>query len=221
MPEPTAELSAQPLDPSKLLNEFRDVVDLLLPLLKPYAAAIYMHLFRHSWADTGQPIVRLTYRTLKTQVVKTNWRYRPEPHLALCSSTIRKSLVELAAVGALRKEEVARNVGALYRVFLPVEIEACRQRRAERAEKARLSQSRPNDFYNVRENRQKVYERDNYTCRYCNTTLTPYTATLDHLVPVAAGGDNGLDNLVTACLKCNSRKNSKSLGDFLADQNPT
>ncbi|MBV8537533.1 MAG: HNH endonuclease, partial [Alphaproteobacteria bacterium] len=62
---------------------------------------------------------------------------------------------------------------------------------------------------------------DGYTCRYCGTTVTTYTATLDHLVPMTAGGTNGLDNLVTACLSCNTHKGRKPLGDFLAEQNPT
>jgi len=71
MTEPTSELRAPPLGgPQQILDAFRDVVDLLLPLLKPYEAAIYVHLFRHSWADTGQPLVRLSYRTLRTEVVK-------------------------------------------------------------------------------------------------------------------------------------------------------
>ncbi|HTY66608.1 MAG TPA: HNH endonuclease [Alphaproteobacteria bacterium] len=217
MTEATAELRAPPLGgPQQILDAFRDMVDLLLPLLKPYEAAIYVHLFRHSWADTGQPLVRLSYRSLRTEVVKTNWRRRPEPQLALCSGTIRKSLVQLAAIGAIRREDVARNHGAMYRVLLPRDIAACRQRAAE----AGSGEKPPEDFYNVRANRRKVYERDGYTCRYCGTPVAPYTATLDHLVPVAAGGSNGIDNLVTACLSCNTRKGRKPLGDFLAEQNP-
>ncbi len=73
------------------------------------------------------------------------------------------------------------------------------------------------DFCNVGENRQKVYGRDNYACRYCGAKVTADTATLDHVIPVVAGGSNKSENLVTACVTCNARKNSKSLGDFLAD----
>ncbi len=39
------------------------------------------------------------------------------------------------------------------------------------------------------------------------------------LKPVSEGGDNSYDNLVTACLSCNSRKTGKLLGDFMADEN--
>jgi len=102
-------------------------------------------------------------------------------------------------------------------VFLPREIAACRRR----ADEAGGGEKPPEDFYNVRVNRRKVYERDGHMCRYCGTPVTAYTATLDHLTPVAAGGTNGIDNLVTACLACNTRKGKKPIGDFLADQNPT
>jgi len=217
MTEPTAELHVQPGDDlQKTLDAFRDVVDLLLPLLRPYEAAFYIHLFRHSWADTGQPLVRITYRTLRTEVVKTNWR-RAEFKFSLSPNSVRVALGALATLGAVRREEIARPAGGLYRVFLPREIEACRRR----LEDAKLAGAAAGDFYNIRANRRKVYERDKYTCRYCGTAVTPYTATLDHLVSIAVGGTNGIDNLVTACLSCNTRKGKKNLGDFLAEQNPT
>jgi 5-methylcytosine-specific restriction endonuclease McrA len=76
------------------------------------------------------------------------------------------------------------------------------------------------DFYNVRENRLKIYERDNYRCNYCGKQLTWFTATLDHITPVSQGGDNNAENLKTACLQCNSRKTARPLGDFLIGADP-
>jgi HNH endonuclease len=216
MTEPTAEVHAQPGDAADIRTALHDIVDLLLPLLRPYEAAFYVHLFRHSWGDTGQPLVRTTYRSLRTEVVRTNWR-RADFRYSLGANSVRIALGGLATLGAIRRQEVARNAGAVYRIFLPREIEACRQR----LEAAKAASAQPtSDFYNVRANRRKVYERDGYTCRYCGTPVTPYTATLDHLVPMVAGGTNGIDNLVTACLSCNTRKGKKPLGDFLAEQNP-
>lgn len=108
----------------------------------------------------------------------------------------------------------------MYRVLIPDEIEACRKLRAERtvAEPKAEIDAADIDYYNVRENRIKVYERDAYKCRYCDKQLTRFTATLDHVRPVAEGGDNSFANLVTACLGCNSRKHRRPVGDFLAEQ---
>jgi predicted restriction endonuclease len=106
----------------------------------------------------------------------------------------------------------------LYRVLIPDEIEG-RKFRAERKAAEPKSEVTPTeiDCYNVRENRIRVYERDDYRCRYCQKQLTRFTATLDHVKPVAEGGDNSLDNLMTACLNCDSRKHHRPVGDFLAE----
>jgi 5-methylcytosine-specific restriction endonuclease McrA len=63
----------------------------------------------------------------------------------------------------------------------------------------------------------KVFERDGYKCRNCEKQLTRFTTTLDHVRAVAEGGDNSFDNLVTACIGCNSRKRRRTVGDFLAE----
>lgn len=52
-------------------------------------------------------------------------------------------------------------------------------------------------------------------CCYC---AAPY-ATIDHLVPLkprqGPAGTNNIRNLVPACVSCNSRKNTKSVTDFI------
>ncbi len=104
--------------------------------------------------------------------------------------------------------------------MIPEEIEECRKlmQKAEKKEHAAVDEKKEADFYNIRENRTKIYERDEYKCHYCAKQLTRFTATLDHITPVVEGGDNGYENLITACLGCNSRKNKKPVGDFLAEQ---
>jgi hypothetical protein len=48
--------------------------------------------------------------------------------------------------------------------------------------------------------RQKVLERDDYTCVYCGERGGRLT--LDHVLPVSRGGTSELTNLVTACATC-------------------
>ncbi len=97
---------------------------------------------------------------------------------------------------------------------------ACREFRAGRTTPetgSEVSESEI-DYYNVRDNRLKIYERDGYKCRYCDKQLTRFTATLDHVKAIAESGGNGFENLITACLECNSRKNKRRVGDFLAER---
>lgn len=132
------------------------------------------------------------------------------------SSEILRSL---EAIGAIRKEGEPNRYGTPYRLMIPDEIEECRKFRAQRTATEPMPEvnSTDIDYNNVRENRTKVYERDDYKCHYCQKQLTRFTATLDHVKAVAEGGDNSFENIVTACLGCNSRKHRRPVGDFLAE----
>ena len=65
--------------------------------------------------------------------------------------------------------------------------------------------------------RETVMQRDGTSCYYCGKpNLTGRGATLDHLVPLCDGGTNDAENLVLACARCNSQKQSSSLEDYIA-----
>jgi hypothetical protein len=50
-----------------------------------------------------------------------------------------------------------------------------------------------------------LMERDGPGCVYCDTELDLLTATIEHLVPLSAGGRNHADNLALACDPCNQK----------------
>lgn len=58
----------------------------------------------------------------------------------------------------------------------------------------------------VKLNRRNVYARDHGSCQYCGKRFPTSELTLDHVVPRRLGGENTWENLVCACVKCNSRK---------------
>jgi hypothetical protein len=202
-----------------------DVIDLLMPELKPYEAAFYMKLLRHSIIEQGTPYVRASRRGFQSGVVRsmyagsTKGGKKDADSATLSYGTAQEAFEGLIAIGAIRQEGEPNREGTLYRVLLPEEIPACERRRAERATGSRtlIATEHEADFYNVRENRLRIYERDNYKCTYCGKQLTRFTATLDHITPVSVGGDNSVGNLKMACLQCNSRKTARPLGDFLIE----
>lgn len=59
--------------------------------------------------------------------------------------------------------------------------------------------------------RFEVFKRDGFTCQYCGRTPPTVVLQVDHIVPVARGGENDEGNLLTACEECNSGKSDKSL----------
>jgi hypothetical protein len=192
-----------------------DVVDLLMPEIKPYELALYIHFIRHSVIANGTPYFRASIRGLQSGVIKSSYSTETKDNLSY--EGVKATLVGLEKIKAIRQEGEPNRDGTLYRILLPEEIPACQLRRARRAETTLAPAAEQEaDFYNVRENRVKIYERDNYQCTYCGKQLTRFTATLDHVTPVCEGGDNSVENLKTSCLQCNSRKTSRPLGDFLA-----
>ena len=59
--------------------------------------------------------------------------------------------------------------------------------------------------------RQAVLDRDDYLCRYCGRRSQ--TMEVDHIIPVSQGGTSTLENLVTACRKCNRKKAGRTPGE--------
>lgn len=66
--------------------------------------------------------------------------------------------------------------------------------------------------------RFEILRRDGMACRYCGAKAPDVTLTVDHVVPVALGGGDEPNNLVTACQDCNSGKSSVPADAALVDE---
>lgn len=61
--------------------------------------------------------------------------------------------------------------------------------------------------------RFEVFKRDKFTCQYCGRKAPDIVLFVDHIDPVAKGGDNDIINLITSCFDCNSGKSDRKLDD--------
>jgi hypothetical protein len=59
--------------------------------------------------------------------------------------------------------------------------------------------------------RFEVFKRDSFRCQYCGQTPPEVTLEVDHIIPVAGGGGNDDENLVTSCQDCNRGKSDVPL----------
>ena len=75
----------------------------------------------------------------------------------------------------------------------------------------------------VRLTRRNVHARDLGRCHYCGNRFPSRELTVDHVIPRSLGGRDTWENLVTACVPCNSRKGSRTpqAANMLLHRTPT
>lgn len=56
-----------------------------------------------------------------------------------------------------------------------------------------------------------VFKRDGFVCMYCGAHPPAVILHVDHIVAVAKGGANEMDNYVTSCERCNLGKGARDL----------
>ena len=64
-----------------------------------------------------------------------------------------------------------------------------------------------------KKDRFEVFKRDKFKCQYCGKSAPEVILEIDHIIPVASGGDNNIMNLITACKDCNAGKKHYELND--------
>ncbi|MSP28717.1 MAG: HNH endonuclease [Methylococcales bacterium] len=188
------------------------IVDFLHPLLTPYEIAVYWYLFNKSIVKTGEQYTHASTRGMSS-IAKSasgksdNISYR----------TIQVTLESLIEKEVLSLSGDTTRSGTLYKICILDEIHLCKEQMKAQvfAEEQSINLEIELDFYNIAENRLKVFERDGYKCHYCNKQLTRFSATLDHIQPVSKSGDNSFQNLITACLHCNSERGNKPIMDYV------
>jgi 5-methylcytosine-specific restriction endonuclease McrA len=62
----------------------------------------------------------------------------------------------------------------------------------------------------VKFTRLNIFTRDGWKCQYCGEKFPSEKLTFDHVVPVSQGGKKQWENIVTACVECNSHKEGRT-----------
>lgn len=58
--------------------------------------------------------------------------------------------------------------------------------------------------------RSNIYARDGFRCQYCGHEHDTEDLTFDHVLPASRGGPRTWENIVTACVGCNKKKDNRT-----------
>jgi 5-methylcytosine-specific restriction endonuclease McrA len=176
----------------------KELVNFVLPELTPYELSFYLFLLGKSYFKNGKPELRIGKRTIAyncgkgTRSDKANFQH------------VTKILKSLEEKGCIKIGDTNRE-GTLYHVNLSKDIPFVAEKIA-----SFLPKDAEEDYFNIAQKRQEIFERDKWICQYCGEKITPESATLDHFIPQSKGGKNSKENLRTSCFICNGVKSGKT-----------
>lgn len=183
---------------------WRELEDDVVPALRlsPVDRAVYAHLLRHTLLE-GKSHIRFSIAWLSRGA-------------NLSSGAVRPAVRRLAVRGALRLIQRSKS-GHLVQVVSPQEIRCtCLPDMSAVRRGYRFAAGFEDaDFSRRRLLRESIHFRERGLCFYCLRRVSRLGRSLDHVVPLARGGDNSYRNLVSCCTECNSRKGEISGKDFL------
>lgn len=62
--------------------------------------------------------------------------------------------------------------------------------------------------------RREIYQKTNGHCAYCGCELEYERMAVDHVIPLAHGGADEMDNMLPSCRSCNHYKDTRTLEHF-------
>lgn len=128
---------------------------------------------------------------VSSRVLLLNQNYEP---LTICTAK-RAIVMALSGTVQVVEKHAERQIRSVNAAFdLPTVIRLDRYVKAPRKR--------------VLLNRRNILARDNHRCQYCNSPGP--NLTIDHVIARRRGGEDSWENLVTACVACNSKKGNRS-----------
>ncbi|MFH1094711.1 MAG: hypothetical protein V1728_00660, partial [Candidatus Micrarchaeota archaeon] len=152
----------------------KQIVDYLASELTPYELSMYLYLFRHSWLEKSLDEIRIGKRTIASGHAKS------ARGMITSFAQVSDILKSLEKKGCIKVGDTTRE-GTIYTVVLPANIPAVAKKLQPKTTKGN------EDYFTLPDKRREIFERDNWTCRYCGDKLSDSNATLDHFIPQSKG----------------------------------
>ena len=77
-----------------------------------------------------------------------------------------------------------------------------------------MSQSKSRNSHQKRELKMRIASKKGEKCQNCDKRMPWRVLTLDHIIPLDAGGSWSIDNLQLLCYSCNQEKGNSTFIDL-------
>ncbi|MBN2589237.1 MAG: HNH endonuclease [Sedimentisphaerales bacterium] len=180
------------------LNTLKEIEDILIPYYQfdIYERGMYLYLFNKT-RISGIEYATIPLSQISKALQCSDWQSR-------------KTIRQLAKKGCIELEQT--RDGHSVKVLLPADLDISRPEGA--TVKANIDEI---DFFKGREYVDALIKRENNSCFYCLSEISPKNCELDHVVSQLNGGDNSFKNIVASCHKCNTKKQGADAENFLRD----
>jgi hypothetical protein len=182
----------------------KQYADFLVPMLDTYEQAIYLYAVRHSRLIDREDI------TIGFNAAARRGAFGVgNSGAGMSPDNCRKKVKSLQAKGCLIVLS-SDHGGFRIAVKLPDEVPGL----IPTVSTAASVDPEQIDFFETRQNRELILEREGYKCFYCLRRVDTKNYVLEHVIAQAVRG-NGYRNVVAACRHCNNRKGSSAAEDYL------
>lgn len=196
-----------------------------MPYKDPVAKAAYMKAYRAKWTDVDWD----RYNKQCSEYQKAHRKERTDYQRDWCRKNREKKVAySVKANRTWRKKnplEAKKRDAKQYRQN--------RERNLAHAKRWRDANKHLRNFYNAKRRAIKSGNGGSHTfeewiakvisfdwlCFYCQRELTIEDLTKDHFLPLSRGGGDELENVVPACLPCNTTKNAMTGPEFIQYRN--
>jgi hypothetical protein len=183
---------------------FKDFQDPLAPRLNTYEQAIYLYLFRHTRLIGLEEAVVGFKSARRRMACGIGQKGKP-----MSEHTAYEKLQSLQKKGCIIILDSTRD-GRKIGLKLPSEIPGVVVASTAPA----LPDIEAEDFFEVKENHNRILAREGHRCFYCLRLLNGEDYVIEYVVSRPLG-DNGYRNVVAACRECNNRKGSSTAEEWL------
>lgn len=169
-----------------------------------------MRAYQKAYRETHPPRDRRAYK-------KTYDEAHKEEITAYRETNQERISAQHKAYYQANREQILARVKSYYEQnrekAIAYQLAYCRANPDKVADRAKLREDRmaENGGSHTQEELQAKFAEFGNVCVYCGTSER---VGIDHMIPVARGGTDGIENIVPACKSCNSKKYTRTAEEF-------